>query len=71
MRKISTDKEQAAIGPYSQAMIAGDFLYASGQIPINSVTVNVEAFDITGQAEKSMKKVSEILKKEGNDENEF
>ncbi len=35
MKKISTDKAPAAIGPYSQAIIAGDVLYASGQIPIN------------------------------------
>lgn len=42
MRKISTDKAPAAIGPYSQAVLAGDFLYASGQIPINPATGNVE-----------------------------
>ena len=65
MRKISTDKAPAAIGPYSQAMIAGDFLYASGQIPINPATGNVEASDITGQAEQSMKNVGEILKAAG------
>ena len=65
MRKMSTDKAPAAIGPYSQAMIAGDFLYASGQIPINPATGNVEASDITGQAEQSMKNVGEILKAAG------
>ena len=65
MRKISTDKAPAAIGPYSQAMIAGDFLYASGQIPINPATGNVESSDITGQAEQSMKNVGEILKAAG------
>lgn len=65
MRKISTDKAPAAIGPYSQAMIAGDFLYASGQIPINPAIGNVEASDITGQAEQSMKNVGEILKAAG------
>ena len=51
MRKISTDKAPAAIGPYSQAVLAGDFLYASGQIPINPATGNVEAEGITAQAE--------------------
>ena len=35
IKTISTDKAPAAIGPYSQAKIAGDTLYASGQIPIN------------------------------------
>lgn len=65
MKKISTDKAPAAIGPYSQAVVAGDFLYASGQIPINPATGNVEADDITGQAQQSMKNVGEILKAAG------
>ncbi|MCM1182385.1 MAG: RidA family protein [Roseburia sp.] len=65
MKKISTDKAPAAIGPYSQAIMAGDFLYASGQIPINPATGAVEAQDIAGQAEQSMKNVGEILKAAG------
>ncbi len=65
MKKISTDKAPAAIGPYSQAIVAGDFLYASGQIPINPATGNIEAADITGQAQQSMKNVGEILKAAG------
>ena len=52
--KISTNNTPAAIGPYSQAIVAGDFLFASGQIPINPATGNVEAIDITGQTEQSM-----------------
>lgn len=65
LKKISTDKAPAAIGPYSQAIVAGDFLYASGQIPINPETGNVEAVGITEQAEQSMKNVGEILKAAG------
>ncbi len=65
MKKISTDKAPAAIGPYSQAIIAGDVLYASGQIPINPATGTVEAEGITQQAEQSMKNVGEILKAAG------
>lgn len=65
LKKISTDKAPAAIGPYSQAVVAGDFLYASGQIPINPETGNVEAVGITEQAEQSMKNVGEILKAAG------
>lgn len=38
MREVFTDKAPAAIGPYSQAIIAGDFLYASGAIGINPAT---------------------------------
>lgn len=65
MKKISTDKAPAAIGPYSQAVIAGDFLYASGQIPIDPATGNVETRGIMAQAEQSMINVGEILKAAG------
>jgi len=67
MKKISTDKAPAAIGPYSQAVLAGDFLYASGQIPINPATGTVEAEGITAQAEQSMKNVGAILNAAGTD----
>lgn len=65
LKKISTEKAPAAIGPYSQAVVAGDLLFASGQIPINPETGNVEAVGITEQAEQSMKNVGEILKAAG------
>ena len=64
-KKISTNNAPAAIGPYSQAIIAGDFLFASGQIPINSATGEVEAKGIEEQAEQSIKNVGEILKEAG------
>lgn len=62
MEKITTDKAPAAIGPYSQAVAAGDFLFASGQIPINPATGEIEGADITEQAELVMKNIGEILK---------
>lgn len=65
MKKISTDKAPAAIGPYSQAVAAGGFLYASGQIPINPETGNVQAQGIVAQAEQAMINVGEILKAAG------
>lgn len=65
LKKISTEKAPAAIGPYSQALIAGDFLFASGQIPINPATGNVEAEGIEAQAEQSMKNVGAILEAAG------
>ena len=64
-KKISTNNAPAAIGPYSQAIIAGDFLFASGQIPINPATGEVEAKGIEEQAEQSIKNVGEILKEAG------
>jgi len=65
MKKISTDKAPAAIGPYSQAIAAGGFLFASGQIPITPATGSVEAEGIAAQAEQSMINVGEILKAAG------
>ena len=65
MKVISTDKAPAAIGPYSQAIVAGDFLYASGQIPINPATGNVEAEGIEAQATQAIINVGEILKAAG------
>ena len=67
IKTISTDKAPAAIGPYSQAKVAGDTLYASGQIPINPATGNVEAEGIEAQAEQAIKNVGEILKAAGTD----
>ena len=67
LTKVSTDKAPAAIGPYSQGIIAGDFLYASGQIAINPETGNIEAEGIVAQTEQVMKNIGEILKAAGTD----
>ncbi len=67
MQKIVTDKAPAAIGPYSQAIKAGDFLYASGQIPINPATGEIEGKDVSEQAELVCKNIGEILKAAGTD----
>ena len=65
MKKISTEKAPAAIGPYSQAIVAGDFLFASGQIAIIPQTGEIAQGDITVQAEQVMKNIGEILKEAG------
>jgi len=67
IKTISTPKAPAAIGPYSQAKIAGDMLYASGQIPIDPATGNIVEGDITVQARQSIINVGEILKEAGTD----
>ncbi|MDD2972547.1 MAG: RidA family protein [Lachnospiraceae bacterium] len=67
MRKVSTEKAPAAIGPYSQAIIADKFLFASGQIPINPATGNVETVGITDQAEQVMKNIGAVLTEAGTD----
>ena len=61
IKKVSTDKAPAAIGPYSQAIIADKFLFASGQIPINPATGNVEAVTIEEQTEQVCKNIGAIL----------
>lgn len=65
IRKITTDKAPAAIGPYSQGIIANGFLFTSGQIPINPATGAIEGETITEQAELVMKNIGEILKEAG------
>lgn len=61
MRKISTEKAPAAIGPYSQAMTVGGLLFTSGQIPIDPMTGGIEASDIVGQTEQVMKNLAAVL----------
>ena len=64
---IVTDKAPAAIGPYSQAIKAGGFLYASGQIPINPVTGQIDTTTIEEQTERVCQNIGEILKAAGTD----
>ncbi len=67
MKVIATDKAPAAIGPYSQGIIANGMLYASGQIPIIPETGELETGDITAQAHQAIKNAGEILKAAGAD----
>ena len=67
MKKIHTNHAPEAIGPYSQAVIAGGMLYTSGQIAINPATGEVEATDIQGQTEQIMKNLGAILIEAGSD----
>ena len=67
LTKVSTTKAPAAIGPYSQGIIAGDFLFASGQIPIDPATGDITGSNVTEQAEQVMKNVGAILAEAGTD----
>ncbi len=67
MEKVSTSKAPAAIGPYSQAIIANGFVFTSGQIPINPENGEIVAGGIKEQAEQSLKNITEILKAAGTD----
>jgi 2-iminobutanoate/2-iminopropanoate deaminase len=61
MQKIHTDNAPAAIGPYSQAMVTGNLIFTSGQIPINPETGNVEAEGIEAQTEQVCKNLAAVL----------
>ena len=65
MKKIHTENAPAAIGPYSQAIVHGDLVFTSGQIPINPVTGNVDAQGITEQTEQVMKNIAAVLTEAG------
>lgn len=65
MNVIFTEKAPAAIGPYSQAITAGGFLFASGQIPVDPATGLVAGEDVTSQAEQVCKNITEVLKAAG------
>ena len=65
LKKVSTEKAPAAIGPYSQAIVCGNMVFTSGQIPINPASGNVEAVTIEAQAEQVMKNLGEVLKAAG------
>ena len=62
---ISTVKAPAAIGPYSQAIVAGDFLFASGQIPINPANGAIEAEGIEAQTHQALKNLGAVLEAAG------
>ena len=64
---IATTNAPAAIGPYSQAVEYNGMVYASGQIPVNPATGEVESDNIEGQADQSLKNVGAILKEAGLD----
>lgn len=66
-KTVHTDSAPAAIGPYSQAVIAGSLVFTSGQIPIDPATGNVEAVGIEAQTEQVMRNLGEVLKAAGSD----
>ncbi|RLL42807.1 RidA family protein [Oceanobacillus piezotolerans] len=68
-KEIHTTKAPAAIGPYSQAIQAGDFVYVSGQIPIDPATGEVVE-GIENQTKQVLKNLQAILQEAGTDFNQ-
>ena len=67
MQVIHTDKAPAAVGPYSQAIKAGNTLYLSGQIAINPAEGKIVATTIEEQAEQCCCNIEAVLKEAGTD----
>ena len=58
---ISTENAPGAIGPYSQAVKAGGFVFCSGQIPINPQTGEFISEDVAGQTRQVLENLSAVL----------
>ena len=62
---VSTPKAPKAIGPYSQAIVAGEFVFISGQIPLDPETQALVTGDIRAQTERVMENLSAVLSAAG------
>lgn len=65
LKTIYTPKAPVAIGPYSQAVVCGDMLFTSGQIPVNPETGEIAGETISEQAEQVMKNIGAVLEEAG------
>ena len=61
MKSVKSDTAPAAIGPYSQAVIAGGFLFSAGQIPLDPATGQMVDGGITAQTEQVIRNLSAVL----------
>lgn len=62
---IATDKAPGAIGPYSQAIVAGELIFTSGQIPLDPATQALVQGDIRAQTERVMENLGAVLQAAG------
>ena len=67
MEFVSTDQAPAAIGPYSQAVQAGDFLFTAGQIALDPATMELVGSDVTAQSERVLQNLGAVLTAAGCD----
>ena len=66
MKKVIASTEApAAVGPYSQAIALGNFLFAAGQIPLDPVTNELVGTDVTAQTERVCQNIAAVLKANG------
>jgi 2-iminobutanoate/2-iminopropanoate deaminase len=62
---VSTEKAPKAIGPYSQAIVAGDLVFTSGQIPLDPKTQQIVEGDVRAQGERVMENLAAVLSAAG------
>jgi 2-iminobutanoate/2-iminopropanoate deaminase len=65
LKTIQTAEAPAAIGPYSQAVVAGGLVFTAGQIALDPETMEVAASDVAGQTEQVMKNLAAVLREAG------
>ena len=65
VRIVHTENAPAAIGPYSQAIIAGNFLFTAGQIALDPATGQIVAGDVAAQTERVMTNLTAVLEGAG------
>jgi 2-iminobutanoate/2-iminopropanoate deaminase len=64
-RTVSTDRAPRAIGPYSQAMVHGDLVFLSGQIPLDPATNQLVGGDIAAQTHRVLDNIRAVLEAAG------
>lgn len=67
MQSVHTDNAPAAIGPYSQAVVANGFVFTAGQVPFDPRTMQLVEGDIAAQTEQVMRNLQAILRQAGAD----
>ena len=65
VRIVHTENAPPAIGPYSQAVVAGNFLFTAGQIAIDPATGQIVQGDVTAQTERVMRNLAAVLETAG------
>ena len=65
MNQLSTDKAPAALGPYSQGVVSGGFLFSAGQIALDPATGQIVEGGVTAQTERVMQNLLAVLESAG------
>lgn len=65
LKNVHTDGAPAAIGPYSQAIVAGNLVFTAGQIPLDPATMQMVEGDVAAQTERVLENIKAILEAAG------